>query len=192
MKRVSLIQEEKEMKILVNGMIILSLAVLALMTACSSMKIATDYSEETDFKQFSTFKYVDSDQNLAATYNLQHQRVVEAIKQEMVSEGYSEVATNPDVFVTYFAGIDKQVILHSTGMAHGRGRGWHGGTMMATSTTSSQTIKTGIIDIDIWDAGADLLVWRGQVSDALSGNPDKTADSIKRGVNKVFKEYPPK
>jgi len=180
------------MRILINGLMVLALTALTMnVTACSSMKISTDYSEATDFKQFSTFKYVDSDQNLAATYNLQHQRVVEAVKQEMMSEGYTEVSTDPDVFVTYFAGIDKQVVLHSTGMAHGRGRGWHGGTMMATSTTTSQTIHTGTLVIDIWDARTDVLVWRGQVSDALTGNPDRTADSIKRGVNKVFKEYPP-
>jgi len=184
---------ERGMRIVINGLAILGQTALLLsMVACSSMKIATDYSETTDFKQFGTFKYVDSDQNLAATHNLQHQRVVEAVKREMTSEGYAEVATNPHVFVTYFAGIDKQVVLHSTGMAHGRGGGWHRGTTMATSTTSSQTIHTGTLVIDIWDARGDALVWRGQVSDVLTGNPDKTADSIKRGVNKVFQKYPPK
>ncbi len=180
------------MRILINRLTVLGLTVLTInVMACSSMEIATDYSESTDFDQFSTFKYVDSDQNLAATYNLQHQRVVEAVRQEMVSEGYSEVTTDPDVFVTYFAGIDKQVVLHSTGMAHGRGGGWHRNSMMATSTTTSQTIHTGTLVIDIWDARSDALVWRGQVSDVLTGNPDKTADSIKRGVDNVFKKYPP-
>ena len=63
---------------------------------------------------------------------------------------------------------------------------------MATSTTTSQTIHTGTLVIDIWDARADALVWRGQVSDTITGNPDQTADSIKRWVDKVFKKYPPK
>ena len=44
----------------------------------------------------------------------------------------------------------------------------------------------------IWDASADALVRRGQVSDTLTESPDKTADSIKRGVERVFKKYPPK
>ena len=69
------------------------IATLGMVAACSSMKVTTDYSEATDFKQFSTFKYVNSDQNLSGTYNLHHQRVVKALTQEMVSEGFTEVTT---------------------------------------------------------------------------------------------------
>ena len=180
------------MKIVVNGLMVLGLAVLGMLTGCSSMKVVTDYSEAVDFNQFRTFKYVNSNQNLASANQLHHRRVVDAINREMVVEGFVEVDADPDVFVTYFAGVDKQVILNTTGMAHGRGGGWHRSGMMHTSTTTATTVHTGTLVIDIWDAGSDELVWRGQVSDTITKNPEQIADSINRGVTKVFERYPPK
>ena len=110
------------------------------------------------------------------------------------------VQSNPDVFVTYFASVNQEVVLHTTGMAHGVGAGWGRSgwrgmgsmhTMQHTATTSS-TVNTGVLDIDIWDARADELVWRGQVSDTITSNPDQIAAAIDRGVQKVFQRFPPK
>ena len=94
---------------LVVGMVILGLA------GCSSMKVVTDYSDGIDFMAYETFAYTDSNQNLSTVHPLNHRRIVDAIKGEMGEEGFVEVDADPDVYVTYYASTDQQIVLNTTG-----------------------------------------------------------------------------
>jgi len=45
--------------------------------------------------------------------------------------------------------------------------------------------------IDVWATEGDQLVWRGVVSDTLSGNPDRNANKINQGIARAFENFPP-
>ena len=177
---------------MVLGLLVLLMPALLMLSGCSSMKVTTDWSESADFDRFETFIYKDSDQNLSSANPLNHRRVIDAINREMVAEGFVEVDENPDVFVTYYAGIDEQIVLNSTSTGYSHGSRWHrGGVGMGSTTTTSSTVRTGTLVIDMLDAPANELIWRGRVSDTLNSNPDQVTDSINRGIARVFEQFPP-
>jgi hypothetical protein len=81
-------------------------------------------------------------------------------------------------------------------MGYGYGGGWYWGGYggyggMGSSTTRVRTYNQGTIVIDMWDAKAKELVWRGIVTDTISDNPQKNIDKINKGLARVFERYPP-
>ena len=169
------------------------LIVLALLAGCSSMSVQTDFAQGVDFSGFETFKYEDSGNTLAGSAPLAHQRIVAAIRQEMNASGLTEVDENADVSVSYYGSTNEQLQFQTTYMASGLSRrGWRGpGVSVGTSSTRAVTIEQGTLMIDVWATEGDQLVWRGVVSDTLSGNPDRNTNKINRGIARVFEDFPP-
>ena len=164
------------------------LMVLGLLVGCSTMQVVTDYSESADFSRFNTFQYKETEMTIADTNPLAHRRIVNAIRQEMISSGLTEVDSDPDVYVTYYGKVNEQIILHHTHLGYHRGSHWRGGARPGTIAT---TYVRGTLVIDIWEAEQKELVWRGVVSDAVSGNPDRNTARINRGISRVFERFPP-
>ena len=165
------------------------LMVLGLLVGCSTMKVVTDYSESADFSRFKTFQYKETDMTIADTNPLAHRRIVNAIKQEMIASGLTEVDSDPDVYVTYYGKVNEQIILHSSTMGYRHGSRWRSG--VGHPTTIATTYLRGTLVIDIWEAEQKELVWRGVVSDAVSGNPDRNTARINRGISSAFERFPP-
>ena len=61
------------------------------------------------------------------------------------------------------------------------------------STTTSSTIHTGQVDIDMYDPALKQLVWRGTVSKTLDpkAKPEKRQKNMQKAFAKLFKKYPP-
>ena len=65
--------------------------------ACSSIKTAFDYDRQVDFTKYKTYKLTEDD--LGATINqLNRERVLSAVKNELLTKGFSE-SDNPDLLV---------------------------------------------------------------------------------------------
>jgi hypothetical protein len=176
--------------------ILTGLLVLTLLPACSSKRISTDFAEGVDFSQFQTFKYVDKGNSLAQSHPLAHARIVEALRGGMIASGMAEVDEDADLRVTYYGSTSQSVSFNTTHVGYGwGGSSWHHGHRSTIGISSSQTTQTttttGNLLIDIWDANAEQLVWRGQVSDTLSGDPERNANSIRRGIEEALWEFPP-
>jgi hypothetical protein len=174
------------------------LIVLGLLAGCSSKRVVFDYSESADFTQFRTFQYESTNTTLEAQNQLIHTRIVEAIRRNMTASGLTEVDNDPDVYVSYYGSTSEEVRLNTTymgysnwssGHRHSRSRSSMG---MSSSTTTATTLTTGTLLIDIWDAQENVLIWRGEVSDSLSGDPGRDSDRINQGVESVLANFPPK
>lgn len=176
---------------------ILSLALLGgLLVGCTSLRVTTDFDEETDFSVFRTFQYRDSTNNLAVSSPLSHRRIVNAIRGGMVSSGMSEVTENPDLFVTYYGSTDRQTHFQTTysGVSHWSGarRSSHRmGFSTTTATTRPTTVTQGTLVIDIWDASRNALVWRGVATRPLSSSAQRNASAINEAVEQTFRRFPP-
>lgn len=173
-----------------------AVVVLGLLAGCSTKSVVYDFSETADFEQFKTFQYKPSESNLEVNSPLVHTRIVEAIRREMVNSGLTEAESDPDVYVSYYGSSSESVRLNTTYMGYSgwssRHRHYRGSSMtMVTSTTTATTITTGTLLIDIWDAREPALVWRGEVSSSLSGDPGRDADRINQGVAAVLENFPP-
>jgi len=49
----------------------------------------------------------------------------------------------------------------------------------------------GTLVVDIFDTNSKKLIRRGSANDTLSNNSDKNIKELDKGVNKMFKEFPP-
>ena len=49
----------------------------------------------------------------------------------------------------------------------------------------------GTLHIDIFDSQTKKLVWHGECTDTLTGNPEKNEKKMEKAVADVFKKFPP-
>jgi hypothetical protein len=165
----------------------------ALALGCSSRKVNFDYDKSADFSSFKTYAWHEGEQSIKEEDPLGHQRVMDAVDQQMSAKGFSKVSSNPDVYVTYNGEDNEQMRMDTTHMGYDYGGDWYwgGGMGMGSSTTQVRTYTEGTLIVDIWDAKKKQLVWRGTGSDIVSDKPDQNAKKIDKAVADMFKRYPP-
>ena len=182
--------------------------VTTLLSACSSMSVTYDYDKSADFGNFKTFEFIHPQQGdlgeLAQKYpeiinKLNGQRIEAAIKEQMTQRGYTEAAENPDLWVTYYIKLETQTEYQANTIGMGGGPygggfyGFYGGYAgwggMTTTNITPQNFNSGSIIIDVVEKADNTLVWYGAGSGVLSGNPQKFAQNISKGVAQIFADY---
>lgn len=149
-----------------------------------------------DFGKYKTYKWVQikgSDQ----LNDMADQQLKTAVDAELAKKGLTRTESeNPDLFLAYqvSVGQEKEITSYNTGWGYGPGwgGGWYGaGGGMTTATTS--TIHIGQVALDMYDAPAKKLVWRGTASKTLDpkAKPEKRQKNLQKGVAKLLKNYPP-
>ena len=113
---------------------------------------------------------------------------------ELAKKGLVKVAGNSaDLLIGYQPSVssEKQMTTYDSGWGYGPGWGYGGGGGFSTSTT--ETISIGQVDLDMYDPVAKQLVWRGTVSKTLDpkASPDKRRKNMEKAAAKLFKNYPP-
>ena len=68
-----------------------------------SLKVTDDYDKSVNFDQYKTFSLFNSDSIHDAISQLNQQRIINAVKNEMTKKGLQENTTNPDVLVNITA-----------------------------------------------------------------------------------------
>jgi hypothetical protein len=119
------------------------------------------------------------------------QRAAAAIDAEATAIGLTKVDKDPELVIVFHAATreDKQLTTWGTGMGGYYGRaGWAGG--MGTTQTTVDNITRGTLMIDIIDAKAKRLIFRGTATDTVSDNPQKNEKKINKAVEKIFNKYP--
>src|SRR5207245_1820854 len=101
------------------------------------------------------------------------------------------VTTGDDIEGIAIAMPDNQHTLDACYTGIGGGRRWGGFGGFGDATTTVETYKVGTLVIDLFDAKTEKLLWRSSSSDTLSDNPDKNTKNLDKGVNKMFKHFPP-
>jgi hypothetical protein len=171
-----------------------ALALLLAPVVLSAQKVSYDYNKAANFASFKTYAHK---QGTPAGQELIDQRIVAAIDAELAAKGLTKADANPDVFVVYHIAFDKEkdISTYSSGYGGGYGAyGWGWGGGMGTTTTQVRDILMGTLVIDLADAKAGQLAWRGMGVKEVNtqANPEKRDKSIASAVKKIFKNYPPK
>jgi hypothetical protein len=155
-----------------------------------------NFAGDADFSKYKTFKWVQikgADQIDQITDG----QIKSAVNAEFAKKGLSRTeAETADLFVGYQVslGQEKEITTFDNGWGYGpgwgRGYGYGGGGF---STTTTSTITIGQVDLDIYDAPAKKLVWRGTASKTLDmkAKPEKREKNLRKGVEKLLKNYPP-
>jgi hypothetical protein len=174
-------------------------AVVATMLAPAlllAQKVSYDYSKSANFAAYKTYAFKDGTK---VGQPLIDERLTAAITAELALKGFSKAESNPDVFVVYHVAFDqeKDISTYSSGYAGGYGPygwGWGGGWGGGMTSTQVRNIVIGTLVIDMADAKANQMAWRGMATKEVDtqAKPEKRDKSINNAVKKIFKNYPPK
>lgn len=106
------------MRILKITPVLFLLAVLA--SACSSVRVASDYDREVNFNQYTSYAFFKPGIDKAEISDLDKKRILRAIEAEMQRKGFSK-SQNPDLLVSIFTKTNENINIYQNNMGYGYG-----------------------------------------------------------------------
>jgi hypothetical protein len=150
----------------------------------SAQDVKTDYDRNTNFAQYKSYSWGQ----IKTQDPLMVDRIKSAVNSALAAKGFMEVPSGGDLSVMAMETTKNQQTLDT--FYNGFGGGWRwGGFGDATTTTDTYKVRTLVIDL--FDTNTKKLEWRGSASDTLSNKSEKNIDNLDKGVEKMFKKFPP-
>jgi hypothetical protein len=169
--------------LLAGGLALAGFAVLLL----ADTKV--DYSHHTDFSQYHTYSWG----RVEAGDQLWADRIKRDIDTALTNKGWQMQPSGGQATVAAFGRTKNEQTLNTFYDGLGGGWGWRwGGMDTGMATTTTENTEVGTLNVDIFDTQSKKLIWRGQVTKTLSGNPEKNAKKLQNDINDLFKKFPPK
>lgn len=174
------------------------LALLIVVTSCSSVRVATDYDKNAKFETYKTFAFFKTGIDKAEISDLDKRRILRAIEAEMLAKGFTK-SENPDLLISLFTKSNQRVDVYNNSWGMGAwgwggwgpwggfGPGWGWGWNQPNVSTTTE----GVLYIDLIDASKKELIWQGMGTGYLTRNMDKKEERIKEFVTKIMEQYPP-
>jgi len=155
----------------------------------SAQQVKTDYDRAANFGQYKTYSWAQVKTKDALGVD----RIKTAVNAALAAKGWTQVDSGGDVSVVAMEITQNQQTLNTFYDGFGGGWGWRrfGGGGFGEATTTTETYKVGTLVVDLFDAKTKQLLWRGTSSDTLSNNSDKNIKNLDKGVDKMFKHFPP-
>ncbi len=174
----------------------LLLLILSAWSCGPALKVNTDYDKAADFKKYKTFAMYTPENINDAISQLNRDRVIAAIKNEMIKRGYQESTTSPELLVNAVAIFQDRASMTANTNNYGYGgvyRPYYWGVAGGSSTTTYDVrhYKDGSLIIDVIDAAAKKLIWQGTGNKEIDGpikDPDK---KIPEAVAMIMASFPP-
>jgi hypothetical protein len=168
------------------------LFVLALVaTPAMAQKVTIDYAHDYDFDGIKTFQYVDTRESNVQGNDMMATRVMSMIKKELREGGLTEVAENPDIYVTYHFTTEERTSYTTTNFGYGGYHGgWYGwGGSMGSSTTQQYNYTDGTLIIDAYDGNEKKMIWRASGTVTVKAKPEKQTRQVQSILEKIGKKW---
>jgi len=155
----------------------------------SAQQVKTDYDRNANFGQYKTYSW----EQVKTKDALDVDRIKTAVNAALSAKGWTMVDSGGDVSIIAMEMTHNQQTLNTFYDGFGGGWGWRrfGGGGFGEATTTTETYKVGSVVVDLFDTKTKQLIWRGTSSDTLSNNSDKNIKNLDKGVEKMFKHFPP-
>jgi hypothetical protein len=168
----------------IHKTILLSVALMMLASVVSAaQQVKTDYDRNANFNQFKTYSW----SNVKTKDPLLVDRIKNAVNSTLAAKGLTQVDSGGDLSIVAMEITRNQQTLNTFYDGFG---GWRWGGF-GNTTTTTETYKVGTLVVDLFNTQSKELVWRGSSSDTLSSNSDKNIKILNKGVDKMFKHFPP-
>ncbi len=162
---------------------------LALVLATGSFAgISVDHDKSADFSQYKSFTIEEANE---AVSPLMRERMIKAIEEGLVAKGLKKVDDGADLRVVVHTSTDTETRISGDTWGYGGYRGWRGWGGWGTTTVNVQNVDVGTLMLDMVDAGAKKLVWRGIATDSIPKKSEKLEKRIHKAVDKLFRHFPP-
>jgi len=174
---------------------VLSLALLSCLAASARDKISVSYAKDLNFSQFKTYAWAEHG---AVAHPMLAADIVGAIDQELQARGLKKVTSNPDLIIQIYGSVDTDTAMYSNDPLYAGTGGiplfdasMTGPVFIGFYGNTSVTIHKGELVVDLIDAKAKKLVWRGMATESVSAHdPEKLIEEVNGAISKMFKEYP--
>jgi hypothetical protein len=153
----------------------------------SAQQVKTDYDHSANFGQYKTYSW----EQVKTKDRLDVDRIKSAVNAALAAKGWTQVASGGDVSIVAMETTQNQQTLNTFYDGFGGGWRWRGFGGIGEATTTTDTYKVGTLVIDFFDTNTKALLWRGISSDTLSNNSNKNIKNLDKGVDKMFKHFPP-
>src|ERR1700675_1843461 len=155
----------------------------------SAQQVKTDYDRSANFAQYKTYTW----EHVKTQDSLDVDRIKSAVNAALAAKGWTQVGSGGDVSIVAIEMTRNQETLYPFYDGFGGGWGWRrfGGGGFGEATTTTETYKVGTVVVDLFDTKTKQLIWRSASSDTLSNNSDKNIKNLDKGVDKMFKHFPP-
>jgi len=134
-------------------------------SALSAQHVKTHYDHSVNFEQYKTYSW----EQVKTRDPLDVDRIKSPVNAALAAKGWTRVESGGDVWI----------------VAIERGWRWRG----FGETTDTYEDRT--LTVDLFDTKTKKLLWRGSSTDRLSNNSDKNIKNLDKGVDKLFKKFPP-
>lgn len=153
----------------------------------SAQQVKTDYDRNTNFAKYKTYSW----EKVKTKDPLDVDRIKSAVNGALAAKGWTQVDSGGDVSIVAIEMTHNQQTLDTFYNGFGGGWRWRGFGGLGEATTTTETYKVGSLVVDMFDTKAKTLIWRGSASDTLSNNSEKNIKNLDKGVEKMFKHFPP-
>jgi len=164
-------------------------AVLATSACILFAEVHTDFDHKADFSKYHTYSWI----GVRAGNSIWQDRITSAVDSALAAKGWTKVESGGDAAVSAIGRTterDTMETFYDGFPRWGWRAAWWGGGMGMTTTVVPE--KVGNLTVDVFDGSTRQLIFRGQASDTLSGNPDKNDKKLEHSVTDIFKKFPPK
>lgn len=167
----------------------------ALLVACSStVKVSTDYDSKAGFDNFKTFSFYQLTDKSPGLSELNQQRIINAVKDALISKGFVEDVDNPDLLANVTAVVTEKKQVTATNY-YGYGgyyRPYRWGPAYGGPTVYNvSALKEGALVIDIIDASTKYLIWQGTGNREIDKGLKMPDTEIPAAVAKILADFPP-
>lgn len=169
---------------------LLSLSLLFLLGACSTVRVNSDFDKNADFGQYKTYAFQKSGIDKAEISDLDKRRILRAIDSEMNKKGFVK-SESPDLLINIFTKERERVDVNDYYAGWGYGWGWGWNPYLWGGRTFVSTSTEGTLYIDLIDAKKKELIWQGMGSGYLTHDTHKKDERIAEFVAKILSQYPP-
>jgi hypothetical protein len=159
-------------------------------TASVAQQVKTDYDRNANFSQYKTYSW----EKVQTQDPLWIDRIKDAVNVALTAKGLTPAESGGEIAIVAIEMTKNQQTLNTFYDGFGGGWGWRRGGGFGgfgDATTTTDTYKVGTLVVDLFDAHAKTLLWRGSSSDTLSAKSDKNIKNLNKGVQKMFDHFPP-
>ena len=171
-------------------------AITLSLAGCSGMTIQSDYNPQADFSRYSTYAWLPAPQTGDPRVDnaILEGRIKTAVDRTLAEKGYRQVAADQATFwVGYHLSVQGQMDVTTVNSYYGYGWGpWYYGPGYSQNT-QVRYYDQGTLLIDIVDAQARELVWRGSAEAEVRTDmtQEQRQQRVNEAVSRILQRFPP-
>ncbi|UCH83770.1 MAG: DUF4136 domain-containing protein [Candidatus Latescibacterota bacterium] len=178
-------------------MIVSVAAVIVLMTGCSQkIRVESDWDVEADFTRYKMWDWVPGDAGVTESLTIDNaevrERIEKVVEEGFWAKGYERTSGAADFYVKYYVGYGEE--LNTRNIENYYEYMNYSVFVPRVTRTYTDVWEQGTIIIDIIDADAKKLVWRGNAWTEVNpqAGPRENEPKLKEAVKKILEDFPPK